>query len=892
MRNETSTIRRLVRWNANKSTAFVRTLSFDLRNEVTGRVGQVQGLIGAELAPKLGDALVAHIEDAFENGVEEAIRKLPASASQEKVFEAAIAKVNHALSRLLSDRGLVIPTESVNGVLISQNGPTTVATVWGTPSILLIRRVAAGKTRIFDVLDGQENDRGGAANRRGFTNLVSGQLTDKDLMLVSNKNVTDLLDLEAFADIVSAGSPDTVTQMLTDALTAQHDDLSLAILLLEGTPASPSSSATSAHRAQRIKPPVSTVRAKSERAVVTPRPESLVRSATLVMGAMSSKLALAAGSLLSKGRDAVTKAVEERKAQQGPDATETEVPTITEDEEVQEPAEGHDEPDTAADDDMAAALDEAPDLSHLTAPKRPMKRRQAESVLDLLPKNEAEVEDEYFRVGDSPVIAATASRMKALQGKVPSKAMITEADIIAAARSEAAKIIAARAKEREEALAAHQRTEPIVDVPKEPFVLAEEAPIPVKTAHAGTKHEANAPSYGDRSKEALDRLRALAREQANGVMDRVIHWFNGLPVQRRWLLLASLSLILFLNLSVGAAGIKRFGERSAADYEQLLTSIDQKVSSAEASLIYRDEDRARRLLEEAAGVVAALPERSDEQVEKKAELAAFIGEKFDALRHAVALPGPEVVASVTDAGTPPALTRLGSYEGVLWAGDKNGDVYRIDKGTVAKAGDGIRTDIFIPTREGILTGAANSLTLVNASGTATALTLDSGNGEVSINDATTFGSRLYLLDAAHNRILRHAAVSGGYAAGQQYVTDATDLSGAVSFAIDGYVYVLSKDGAVTRLLRGDRTDFSVDAVDPKISSAVRIRTDSDTGDLYVLDSSPTRIIRYDKTTGNLVAQYENEALDGAADFVVDETAKRFLVLRGDQILSFAWPDGE
>ncbi|HSD12532.1 MAG TPA: hypothetical protein VLC10_03160, partial [Patescibacteria group bacterium] len=117
------------------------------------------------------------------------------------------------------------------------------------------------------------------------------------------------------------------------------------------------------------------------------------------------------------------------------------------------------------------------------------------------------------------------------------------------------------------------------------------------------------------------------------------------------------------------------------------------------------------------------------------------------------------------------------------------------------------------------------------------------------------------------------------------------LSQAVSMAIDGSVYVLRKDGSISRIVKGLQEQFAVSPADPPVTAPLRLRTE-EASDLFVLDSSPARILRYNKKTGVLMAQYVSDSLKGATDFAIDAKGTTALVSVNNQILRFALPDAK
>jgi hypothetical protein len=350
-------------------------------------------------------------------------------------------------------------------------------------------------------------------------------------------------------------------------------------------------------------------------------------------------------------------------------------------------------------------------------------------------------------------------------------------------------------------------------------------------------------------------------------------------------------LTFVLNQSLLVIGWQRHREEAAAAYERSLAGVQQKLDSSEASLIYNDETRARSMLEEAATAIAALPEKNDEQKRNKELLGRKVADAAEALRKAVALPPPDVIATIV-AGEATMLRRMAfGPGGELWTATGAGEVFRIgadgasEKMSNAPAGS---PAIFLSQPSGVIVGGS-SLTMVAKSGKSSPRPIDWNGVESSIEDAEMYASRLYVLDASHNRILRLPATSSGFAAPQHYLKDGTDVSSAVSLAIDGSVYVLSKDGRISKIEKGSRQQFDVQAADPPVASAVRLRTDADSDSLYVLEPAGRRILRFSKKNGALAAQYVGDALADAADLLVDEKNAALYAAAGNRVLKFSLP---
>ena len=206
-------IGQLVRWNAKKANSYVRTLNFDLGEEATALVGQVFGVIGVEASKAGGTALAAHIEDAFIQGISEALRHLPDSPTQEQIFQRAISRVNHAINSILDEDGLPIGPHQVTGAIISRKGADVVAAAWGHPSLLLVHPVA-GTAKIYDLLlvSGEEErvpKAIAAPAARGFANLIYGSIGSKDRLLIATRELREFIEEKKLSSVLVGNDPET-----------------------------------------------------------------------------------------------------------------------------------------------------------------------------------------------------------------------------------------------------------------------------------------------------------------------------------------------------------------------------------------------------------------------------------------------------------------------------------------------------------------------------------------------------------------------------------------------------------------------------------------------------------------------------------------------------------
>lgn len=140
-----------------------------------------------------------------------------------------------------------------------------------------------------------------------------------------------------------------------------------------------------------------------------------------------------------------------------------------------------------------------------------------------------------------------------------------------------------------------------------------------------------------------------------------------------------------------------------------------------------------------------------------------------------------------------------------------------------------------------------------------------------------FGN-IYVLDKDGKQINKFVQTSGGFAKADYFVSAVTpDLSSATSIAIDGSIWILFKNGTIEKFTKGKADSFSVTGLQKGFSNALRISTNVDSNNVYVLDQGNSRIVVLDKN-GAYKAQYQEDILKNAMDFDVLEKDKKVYVL--------------
>ena len=151
----------------------------------------------------------------------------------------------------------------------------------------------------------------------------------------------------------------------------------------------------------------------------------------------------------------------------------------------------------------------------------------------------------------------------------------------------------------------------------------------------------------------------------------------------------------------------------------------------------------------------------------------------------------------------------------------------------------------------------------------------------------SYRNNFYVLDAEANQIWKYVRRRDKFDVAQGYNINA-DIKKGVSFAIDGNVYVLQKDGTITKMYSGNTEPFPIKNAPLKVlTNPTKIYTELDMRTIYVLEPSTKRILLYEKDDKTGGATYKNQYvfddLTDLRDFFFDKDANKLYLLDASKI---------
>ncbi|XOU94663.1 MAG: hypothetical protein ACNFW9_01210 [Candidatus Kerfeldbacteria bacterium] len=374
-------------------------------------------------------------------------------------------------------------------------------------------------------------------------------------------------------------------------------------------------------------------------------------------------------------------------------------------------------------------------------------------------------------------------------------------------------------------------------------------------------------------------------------ISNIINKFIKLPNISKILLLSAIVIAFVLAQSIFSSAMSQQNQEESIEFDRSISQISQNILKAEAALSYGNEDGAKDLLFEAQDILTELAKNDKNDQIKITELQSDIAIQLEKTRHIANMAATNIVDFSTVDSTA-SINNFTVIDDIIYAYDSSKKtIYSadIESGEIKSYPQEEIENTFQYSTEYnnnlVLFNNANGLDEFNSqSNTISSLQFNLPTDDVNIIDMNSYENRVYFLDINKGQIYRSTRTSNGYNQASEWLQDSSDLRNGLSIAIDGNVYVSLSNGQVLRLFQGAKQEWALAKIDPLLESANQIWTNSDTDNIFVLDTKGNRIIEFTKD-GKLVNQYVSDSFNNMKSISTDWKNKKTYILNGNSILA-------
>jgi len=387
--------------------------------------------------------------------------------------------------------------------------------------------------------------------------------------------------------------------------------------------------------------------------------------------------------------------------------------------------------------------------------------------------------------------------------------------------------------------------------------------------------------------------RTIILDKWRGKIDERKQTIINLSLFSKIVFMLLLVLVFIFIVSIGYLKIKENREAERAQYNNLVTAIEEKKADAEAKILYGEETKALETLQGAKRLIETLPQNKKQEKKKVTELNANIDEILLKLQKITRVE-PELIVDLSQTNSEVKSKQIVWFDNKLIAfGPEDDALYFIDpvtKNVEIKKHEtiiGLQT-ADVPKEDDKIIFISNGNELAEyekESQTLTSKTIAYQNDNADIKDISIYNRKAYILDPANDQIYKHSQTQTGYDRGTEWITSKNDsLKNAVSLTVDGGIFVLTNND-VLKFFAGEQKGFEMRGLDPILENPTEIWTYSDVNNLYIIEPTNKRVVVVDKE-GNFVGQYTSDVWNSPTGMVVDESEGVVFVLDNNKVYKF------
>lgn len=382
----------------------------------------------------------------------------------------------------------------------------------------------------------------------------------------------------------------------------------------------------------------------------------------------------------------------------------------------------------------------------------------------------------------------------------------------------------------------------------------------------------------------LSSLKEHAQNYRQADFRAPLNKFQSFSKSKKFFTVSVLVLLLAVVINIFVARSKRQSAADATAFEQSKTSITKLVNDADSKLVFRDEQAALTLLQQAKQELSGVKASTTAQKQTVTDITKQIETLLNKVEK-ITVVNPTTIATLSNAEnlirTP---TVLATATGTTIIS------YNLTTGTIEDGA--LKTSVNIQDSAAF---PGTSVVVFDGQGLGVWNTQNGTLGPQfyqNVPKAANFkglvryptNNRAYIADTSTGQVISYLVTNSAISKPVVSVKDDI-VKNAQDIAVDGSVYVLTQDG-IKKFTAGKPVSFTFPTLSTPFSGKGKLYVDSTSKQLYILDANG-RIIITDKT-GKLVQVLSSDQFKDSQDFTVDEPGKTIYVLHSGSLLKVSF----
>ncbi len=358
-------------------------------------------------------------------------------------------------------------------------------------------------------------------------------------------------------------------------------------------------------------------------------------------------------------------------------------------------------------------------------------------------------------------------------------------------------------------------------------------------------------------------------------------WAQGLNTKNRWLFIILAAVVVVFIASLFLTSWNHQRQIAQTQFNNLVVNIQNNEDSIDTHMLYNDEVGAKRIFLQTQTLLSSLPQNNKAQRIIYKNLSLKLQANRDRIEKIIRLKSATKINDLTGLN----INNLVYARGKIY-GASGSTIYRFTPGSSAytkltiSGTNNLSNPVFYGPNL-LYYWDNNKLFSYNVeTGHTNLSSIADLNPADGVTSFKMFYGNLYLLVDADNQIYRYLAINK-FKIKSSWFKEKLDLSQSSDLYIDGYIYVLQKDGQVLKFFKGRPMEYASRPITPIMVNANQLIVGNK--NIYIFEASSKRLVVLARSDGHLLDQYQLDFLNSPKNFSVDEKDKIAYILADNGI---------
>ncbi|HOY56414.1 MAG TPA: hypothetical protein PLH37_03280 [bacterium] len=356
-------------------------------------------------------------------------------------------------------------------------------------------------------------------------------------------------------------------------------------------------------------------------------------------------------------------------------------------------------------------------------------------------------------------------------------------------------------------------------------------------------------------------------------------------MNRRSKIIASCSVLLIIIFIAGIFVLKNHQKTTLAakNFSDQTKLIEDKISQAEAALIYQNTEEAVNNLKQAQILIVSLPRSTNPWQTKATELELQAQTMLNKIYHiysAILTP----IANLETAENSALKSLIKNNDQLFAVGAKS--IYQIEP--TQKSFSPLIIDTSYTDGQN---WDQDNLIFQNSERKFVTYNLSLKNSNIkslflaaTITNWSPYADKIYALDPTKKQILKISQPLSNNPQTQNWLQDSFAITEkAVQILVDGDIWLVSNDGKIYRFTRGKNQNFTINNLSKALGNNLKLYTENGWDKIYVLDFDNTRLLTIRKS-GTVEEQFNSPEIAACQNFVINNQQDKAWLLCNTQIM--------